>query len=62
MSSNTRRRATRLTVGEMWSLFDGQDVLNEVNPRFSENIRRHAAGEPLLNLVHRVPGGPDAEV
>jgi 4-hydroxyphenylacetate 3-monooxygenase len=29
------------TVGEMWSLFDGQDVLNEVNPRFSENIRRH---------------------
>ena len=29
------------TVGEMWSLFDGQDVLNEVNPQFSENIRRH---------------------
>jgi 4-hydroxyphenylacetate 3-monooxygenase len=29
------------TVGEMWSLYDGQDVLNEVNPRFSENIRRH---------------------
>jgi 4-hydroxyphenylacetate 3-monooxygenase len=29
------------TVGEMWSLFDGQDVLNEVDPRFSENIRRH---------------------
>ena len=29
------------TVGEMWSLFDGQDVLNEVNPAFSENIRRH---------------------
>jgi 4-hydroxyphenylacetate 3-monooxygenase len=29
------------TVGEMWSLFDGQNVLNEVNPRFSENIRRH---------------------
>jgi 4-hydroxyphenylacetate 3-monooxygenase len=29
------------TVGEMWSLFDGQDVLNEVNPRFSANIRRH---------------------
>lgn len=29
------------TVGEMWSLFDGQDVLAEVDPRFSENIRRH---------------------
>jgi 4-hydroxyphenylacetate 3-monooxygenase len=29
------------TVGEMWSLFDGQSVLNEVNPRFSANIRRH---------------------
>ncbi|HEY0522607.1 MAG TPA: 4-hydroxyphenylacetate 3-hydroxylase N-terminal domain-containing protein, partial [Stellaceae bacterium] len=29
------------TVGEMWSLFDGQDVLNEVNPQFTENIRRH---------------------
>ena len=29
------------TVGEMWSLFDGQDVLNEVNPQFSENIRHH---------------------
>jgi 4-hydroxyphenylacetate 3-monooxygenase len=29
------------TVGEMWSLFDGQDVLNEVNPLFAANIRRH---------------------
>ena len=29
------------TVGEMWSLFDGQDVLNEVDPQFSENIRNH---------------------
>ncbi|MFH3480470.1 4-hydroxyphenylacetate 3-hydroxylase family protein [Xanthobacter variabilis] len=29
------------TVGEMWSLFDGQDVLNEVDPRFSANIRDH---------------------
>jgi 4-hydroxyphenylacetate 3-monooxygenase len=25
----------------MWSLFDGQDVLNEVDPQFSANIRRH---------------------
>jgi 4-hydroxyphenylacetate 3-monooxygenase len=29
------------TVGEMWSLFDGQDVLNEADPQFSANIRRH---------------------
>jgi 4-hydroxyphenylacetate 3-monooxygenase len=29
------------TVGEMWSLFDGQDVLNEVDPKFSANIRHH---------------------
>jgi 4-hydroxyphenylacetate 3-monooxygenase len=29
------------TIGEMWSLFDGQDVLNEVDPQFSVNIRRH---------------------
>ena len=29
------------TVGEMWSLYDGQDVLNEVDPQFSENIRHH---------------------
>jgi 4-hydroxyphenylacetate 3-monooxygenase len=29
------------TVGEMWSLFDGQDVLNEVDPGFSDNIRSH---------------------
>ena len=31
------------TIGEMWSLYDGQDVLNEVDPRFAENIRRHIA-------------------
>src|ERR1700739_2338218 len=31
------------TVGEMWSLYDGQDVLNEIDPQFSANIRRHAA-------------------
>ncbi len=29
------------TVGEMWSLYDGQDVLNEVDPQFSKNIGRH---------------------
>ncbi|GAN95232.1 anthranilate 3-monooxygenase oxygenase component [Komagataeibacter europaeus] len=29
------------TIGEMWSLYDGQDILNEVNPQFAENIRHH---------------------
>src|ERR1700747_1694499 len=31
------------TVGEMWSLYDGQDVLDEVDPQFSQNIRKHVA-------------------
>jgi 4-hydroxyphenylacetate 3-monooxygenase len=31
------------TVGEMWSLYDGQDVLTEVDPQFSANIRNHIA-------------------
>src|SRR6202035_2066721 len=26
------------TVGEMWSLLDGRDVLNEIDPRFADNI------------------------
>src|SRR5215813_8459314 len=29
------------TIGEMWSLYDGQDVLREVDPRFAENIETH---------------------
>ncbi len=29
------------TVGEMWSLWDGADILNEIDPRFSANIERH---------------------
>ncbi len=38
------------TIGEMWSLYDGQDVLNEVNSQFSENIRRH-----LQKAIHGDP-------
>jgi 4-hydroxyphenylacetate 3-monooxygenase len=34
-------RVSDETVGEMWSLYDGQDVLNEVDPQFSENIVTH---------------------
>ena len=40
------------TVGEMWSLFDGQDVLNEVDPRFAENIRRHIDQVLREDLFH----------
>lgn len=29
------------TVGEMWSLYDGQDVLNQVDPQFAKNIENH---------------------
>ena len=29
------------TVGEMWSLYDGRDVLNEIDPRFAKNIDNH---------------------
>ncbi len=29
------------TVGEMWSLYDGADVLNEVDPQFARNIEFH---------------------
>ncbi len=29
------------TVGEMWSLYDGSDVLSEIDPRFAVNIKNH---------------------
>ncbi len=29
------------TVGEMWSLADGADILNEIDPRFATNINNH---------------------
>lgn len=38
------------TIGEVWSLYDGQDLLNEVDPRFSENIRRH-----VRKAIHEDP-------
>ncbi|MCB9943599.1 MAG: 4-hydroxyphenylacetate 3-hydroxylase family protein [Geminicoccaceae bacterium] len=38
------------TVGEMWSLHDGQDVLNEVDPQFAKNIERH-----ILDVLHQDP-------
>jgi len=29
------------TIGEMWSLYDGRDVLSEVDPQFAQNIENH---------------------
>ncbi len=49
------------TVGEMWSLYDGREVLDEVNPDFSENIRRHIhaviAGDPFHVSANTDPKG-----
>ncbi|HEX2320718.1 MAG TPA: 4-hydroxyphenylacetate 3-hydroxylase family protein [Streptosporangiaceae bacterium] len=40
------------TVGEMWSLYDGQDVLNEIDPSFGVNIRQHVRRAALLDPFH----------
>jgi 4-hydroxyphenylacetate 3-monooxygenase len=40
------------TVGEMWSLYDGQNILNEVDPRFSANIRNHIDRVLRQDLFH----------
>lgn len=40
------------TVGEMWSLYDGRDVLNEIDPQFSENIARHIARAHERDVFH----------
>ena len=49
------------TVGEMWSLYDGQDVLNKINPRVQREhqaarAQRHAAG-PVPRLGQHRPQG-----
>jgi 4-hydroxyphenylacetate 3-monooxygenase len=40
------------TVGEMWSLYDGQDVLNEIDPAFSAHIRAHVRRAALADPFH----------
>ncbi|HEV7566300.1 MAG TPA: 4-hydroxyphenylacetate 3-hydroxylase family protein [Microbacteriaceae bacterium] len=40
------------TVGEMWSLYDGQDVLSEIDPRFSEHIRAHVRHAAVADPFH----------
>ena len=47
------------TVGEMWSLYDGQDVLNEIDPAFSDHIRHHVRHAALADPFHvSEPGSP----
>ena len=46
------------TVGEMWSLYDGQDVLAEINPAFAEHIRDHVHRAAALDPFH-VSGNTD---
>src|SRR6478735_839947 len=29
------------TIGELWSLWDGKAVLDEIDPKFSQNVERH---------------------
>ncbi len=40
------------TVGEMWSLFDGRDVLHEIDPQFSENIAHHIQAVIETDVFH----------
>ena len=46
------------TVGELWSLYDGRDVLDEVDPRFGANITRHIQRVLQEDLFH-VSGNTD---
>jgi len=46
------------TIGEMWSLYDGQNVLREVDPRFAENIERHIYRAMRSDTFH-VSGNTD---
>ena len=40
------------TVGEMWSLYDGRDVLNEVDPQFSKHIEHHIDHALVSDTCH----------
>jgi 4-hydroxyphenylacetate 3-monooxygenase len=40
------------TIGEMWSLWDGADVLNEIDPQFSKNIERHILTALQSDIFH----------
>jgi 4-hydroxyphenylacetate 3-monooxygenase len=49
------------TIGEMWSLLDGADVLNEIDPTFAANLKRHidhaCFGDPFHVSANTDPKG-----
>ncbi|MEU2084303.1 4-hydroxyphenylacetate 3-hydroxylase family protein [Streptomyces albus] len=49
------------TIGEVWSLIDGQDVLDAINPAYSENVKRHIDralyGDPFHVSANTDPKG-----
>lgn len=40
------------TIGEMWSLYDAQDRLNQIDPTYAENIRYHVDRVAREDLFH----------
>jgi 4-hydroxyphenylacetate 3-monooxygenase len=40
------------TIGEMWSLWDGKDILNEIDSRFARNIEAHIHRAIALDPFH----------
>jgi len=40
------------TIGEMWSLYDGREVLNKIDPRFADNIDRHIQRVLVEDVFH----------
>ena len=40
------------TVGEMWSLYDGQEILAEIDPAYSAHIQHHVRHAALADPFH----------
>lgn len=40
------------TIGEMWSLYDAQDRLNEIDPTYANNIKHHIDRVARKDLFH----------
>ena len=40
------------TIGELWSLWDGKTVLDEIDPQFSQNVERHIMGALTADPFH----------
>ncbi len=40
------------TIGEVWSLWDGKDVLDEIDSQFSDNVRNHVQNALRSDTFH----------